>query len=275
MHGFRGPRVARLSTGVMLAALLIVAGCAGGIPGGGGGGGGGGGSLPGRMFLSDSVTEAGRPRPLVDGTRIELNVSDNGYIGASAGCNSFSGPVTIERGRLVVGDLASTDMACTPELEAQDEWLAGVLTADPAYALQGPRLQLTTGRTVIGLVDREVAEPDRPLEGTTWQLDTIVVDDAVSSLPPETGATLEFGDGSVLVRVVDCNQGSGDVVIGESTIDVGVLQMTLRACEQGPAEVESAVTGVLNGRIGYEIDGDTLTLTHPSTRGLVLRAAGR
>jgi heat shock protein HslJ len=277
MHGFRGPRVARLSLGFVLAAVSIVAGCAGGIPGGGGAGGGGGGAggggtLAGRTFLSESVTEHGRPRPLVEGTRIRLGFTENGYVTASAGCNLLSGPVQVERGRLVVGDLSSTDMACTPELGAQDEWLAGVISADPAYALGGSRLRLAVGGTAIVLVDRQVADPDRPLEGPSWQLEGIVDGDAVSSVPAGTGATLEFGDGQVLLRVEECNQGGGDVVIGESTLAVGPLRMTLRACEQHPAEVEAAVTGVLTGTIAYEIDADMLTLTHPGGRGLVLRA---
>jgi heat shock protein HslJ len=281
MHGFRGPRVARLSLGLVLAAASIVAGCAGGIPGSGGGGGaggggagggGGGGSLTGRTFLSESVTEHGRPRPLVDGTRIRLGFTENGYVTASAGCNILSGPVRVERDRLVVGDLSSTDMACSPELGAQDEWLAGVLAADPAHVVAGPRLRLAADGTVIRLVDREVAEPDRPLEGPTWQLEGIVDGDAVSSVPAGAGATLVFGDGQVLVQVENCNQGGGDVVIGETTIAVGPLRMTRRACEQGPTEVEAAVTGVLAGDVAYSIDADRLMLTNPGGQGLVLRA---
>jgi heat shock protein HslJ len=277
MHGFRGPRVARLSLGLVLATVLIVAGCAGtpggaGGGGGGGAGGGGGGALTGRTFLSESVTEHGRPRPLVAGTRIRLSFTESGYVTASAGCNLLSGPVRVERNRLVVGDLSSTDMACSPELGAQDEWLAGVLAADPAYVLHGARLRLTAGGTVIGLVDREVAEPDVPLESATWHLEGIADGDAVSSVPAGAGADLTFRDGQVLVQVEHCNQGGGDVVIGESTLTVGPLRMTRMACQQGPAEVEAAVTEVLAGTITYATDADVLTLTHPGGQGLVLRA---
>jgi heat shock protein HslJ len=125
---------------------------------------------------------------------------------------------------------------------------------------------------VWGRAARVGAPPPRPLEGPTWRLEGIVDGDAVSSVPAGTGATLEFGDGQVLLRVENCNQGGGDVVIDQSTLAVGPLRMTLRACEQHPAEVEAAVTGVLTGRITYEIDADVLTLTHPGGRGLVLRA---
>lgn len=254
--------------------------CAGTPPGVGGGGGGGGaeggsdggGSLAGRTFVSESVTEDGRPRPLVEGTRIDLTVADDGgSISAEAGCNILLGQLEITRHRLVVGDLSSTDMACTPERGDQDEWLAGFLAADPAYALHGPRLRLTVGTTVIELVDREAVDPDRPLEGTTWRLESIVRGDVVASLPAGTGATVVFEDASLLVAVDDCNRGSAAVEIGPSTIGVGLLRMSLMACEQHPAEVEAAVVGVLAGEVSYGIDADLLTLTRADA-SLVLRA---
>jgi heat shock protein HslJ len=258
---------------LVLAAASAVVGCASNLPGVVVDDLGTTGSLAGRTFLSESVTEDGQPRPLVDGTRIELSFSEDGRVTASAGCNFASAPVEVVRGRILVGDLATTEMACARELHDQDEWLAGVLAADPAHVLRGSRLRLEADGVVIGLVDREVAQPDRPLERTVWELDSIVDGDTVSSLPAGTGATLVFGDGRVVIRVENCNQGSGDVEIGGSEIEVGVLRMTLRACEQHPSEVEAAVTMVLNGRIGYQIDADMLTLAHPNGRALVLRGS--
>src|SRR2546423_11077938 len=79
----------------------------------------------GRTFLSTSVTENGRPRPVVDGTRISLTfVADGHRLGAQAGCNQMGGPAAFEGGRLVVGDLATTEMGCDAPRHAQDEWLA-------------------------------------------------------------------------------------------------------------------------------------------------------
>jgi heat shock protein HslJ len=259
---------------VMLAVVMAVGGCATTPPAGGGGGGGGGGagSLAGRSFVSESVTENGRPRPLVEGTEIALTFPSDGGISARAGCNHMSGSLEVQRHRLMVGDLTMTEMACSPELGEQDEWLAGLLTADPAYRLRGDSLRLQVGGTVVELVDQEVAEPGQPLEGPTWLLDTLIDGDALSTLPPGTGASLVFGDGGVGLNVENCNVGNGDVAIGESEIEVGPLMMTLRACEEDPAMVEAAVTSVLQGTITYEIAGDHLTLRHPSGKGLILRA---
>jgi heat shock protein HslJ len=167
MHGSRGRRVVpvpRVPLVLVLAAASAVVGCASNVPGVGVDDPGTTGSLAGRTFLSESVTEDGQPRPLVEGTRIELDFSEDGRVTASAGCNFASAPVEVERGRILVGDLATTEMGCARELHDQDEWLAGVLAADPAHVLHGSRLRLEADGVVIGLVDREVAQPDRPLE---------------------------------------------------------------------------------------------------------------
>src|SRR5262245_63953243 len=47
----------------------------------------------------------------------------------------------------------------------------------------GDKLTLTSGTTVVSLQDREVAEPDLPLTGTTWTVDTLLAGGAASSIP--------------------------------------------------------------------------------------------
>ena len=230
------------------------------------------GSLADREFLSTAVTEDGQPRALIDGTRVRLQFHD-GRLTADAGCNTLDGQVEIEPDRLVLDQLAVTEMGCDPERHAQDEWLSGVLAAGPAYTLDGADLRLESGTTVLELTDREVTDPDRPLEATRWELDGIVDGDAVSSVPAGGGATLVFEDGQVSFEIEGCNQGGGDVTIADTSIEVGQLTTTLMGCVPPAADVEAAVTSVLAGDITYAVEAGTLTLTHPSGRGLVLRAA--
>jgi len=228
-------------------------------------------SLVGRTFLSESVTEADAARPLVDGTQIRITFSDDGRITASAGCNTLGGAVEIEPERIVVEPLSMTEMGCDPPRHAQDEWLADFLSADPAYALDGDRLRLSAGQTTVELVDRRVADPDRPLEGTRWSLDAIIDGDAVSSVPGQVAATLRFGAGRVAVDVEGCNEGEADVEVAEDELRFGPLVMTDVACHGAPAEVEAAVVAVLDGTIGYHIEAASLTLEHPDGKGLTLR----
>lgn len=251
--------------------------------------------LLGRTFLSESVTEDGEPRTLLEGTRIEITFGDDGRINLNAGCNSIGGPVAIGAHKLVVDELSSTAAGCIPdELHEQDEWLSGILHSDPTYVLDGDRLRLESAGSVIEMLDRTVADPDptvvapdptvadpnptvadpdRPLDGTTWQLDGIVTGDAASSLVQGTGATLVFRDGRVEVSIEGCNQGSAAVTIGETEIEAGPLAMTRMACPPDITTVETAVTTVLDGTITYTIEASSLTLTHPSGNGLTLTAA--
>ena len=48
--------------------------------------------------------------------------------------------------------------------------------------------------------------------------------------------------------------------------------MTRKACPPGIMRLEAAVLGVVEGEVTFEIDADRLTLTHPSGKGLQLRA---
>ena len=233
---------------------------------------GGAARLTGRSFLSDSVSVGGNPRPLVAGTQIRLTFSTDHRISASAGCNILGGTVRIEDDRLTVDNLGSTEMGCDPARHSQDEWLATFLSANPSYVLDGARLQLRSNDTVIELVDREVADPDRSLRTTVWALDGLIDGSAASSIPAGTSATMVFGNEDVDVTIASCNQISGSVKIATSTIEFGQLVTTDVACTGPAAQLEAAIAAVLDGRVTYAIEAASLRLTHPNGKGLTLRA---
>lgn len=219
--------------------------------------------MSGRTFVSESVTG----HELVPDTRVQVEFRDGG-VSVTAGCNHLFGALRIEGERLFVESMGGTEMGCDPRRHAQDEWIQDLLGAGPTYELDGDRLRLTVGEVVLTLLDSEVATPDRPLEGTTWIVDGIVDGDAASSVPGNDETTLVFADGEVAVR--SCNQGSAKVTIDGDALVIGALAMTKMACED--MIVETHVSAVLDGRITYAIDASTLTLTHPSGKGLMLRA---
>jgi len=229
--------------------------------------GSGGGSLGGRTFLSSESTHA-----LVDGTRVRLEFRDD-ELRAHAGCNHLFGEVTSTAdGVLSVGQMGGTEMGCDPDLHAQDEWLVAFLTSEPAWSLDGDTLTLTGETDTLVLLDREVADPDRPLEGTTWTVDGIIEGDAVSSVPQGAAATLTIADGRISGEA-GCNSFSGPVEIRDGEIVITGLESTLKACEDARGELEEAVFAVLGAeRIGYEIEAARLTLTGDGGRGLVLLA---
>ena len=221
--------------------------------------------LEGRTFLSTGVLG----RLLVAGSRVRLRFG-GGQVGASAGCNSMGGPYTIVGDRLVAHQLATTEMACDPALMDQDRWLASLLDG-ATIALAGDVLTLAKDGVGLTLLDREVADPDRPLIGTRWVVDGLVSGDAVSSVPAGVVEALTFAAGRVDVEA-GCNRGGGAVIVTDSTITFGPIALTKMACPGTAMDVERAVTAVLTGEVRYAIEAGTLTLD-AAAAGLTLRAA--
>ena len=220
--------------------------------------------LEGRTFLSTGVLG----RLLVAASRVRLRFG-GGQVGASAGCNSMGGPYTIVGDRLVAHQLATTEMACDPALMDQDRWLASLLDG-ATIALAGDVLTLAKDGVGLTLLDREVADPDRPLIGTRWVVDGLVSGDAVSSVPAGVVAALTFAAGRVDVEA-GCNRGGGAVIVTDSTITFGPIALTKMACPGTAMDVERAVTAVLTGEVRYAIEAGTLTLD-AAAAGLTLRA---
>jgi heat shock protein HslJ len=265
--GARGRR--RRLVAALVLALAAVTGCGDAtVPvSGDNGDAGSGEDLEGRTYESTEV----RGRDLVDGTTVTVSFA-GGQLGASAGCNSMSGPARWHEGRLeVAGQLATTMIACPADLQAQDEWLAGLLTSSPSLSLAGSTL--TIGEEP-GLTLEEVA--DLPVEGTRWALESLVDGDSVSSVPTDLGAELTIRtDGTRLDVSTGCNEGAAPVTVQPSrapssgTLSVGALATTDMTCPQVARGIEAHVLAVLEGEVAYEVDGDRLTLTKDGL-GLVL-----
>jgi heat shock protein HslJ len=226
--------------------------------------------LRGRTFLSTGVTEDGKPRPLADRTKVTFRFMNDGRLLADAGCNTMSGEANLRGGRLEVSGLGMTEMGCDPPRHQQDTWLAKFLESTPSWRLDGSNLVVSSGNTELALLDKAVAEPDLPLLGSWWTVDTITDGATASSTPAGAPATLKFGDGTVEVDT-GCNRGSGGFTVSDNKIRFTGVATTKIACEPERASLENAVLTVLNGEVTYDIDSDRLTLKQPSGKALGLR----
>lgn len=221
-------------------------------------------------WLSIAVTEDGADRPLVDGTQIRLSFTD-GQLGATAGCNSVGGPYRIEGGLLLFEGGGMTEMGCDDERHAQDDWLLGFLSSRPSMVVGDDKLTLTSGETVVTLQDSEVAEPDLPLTGTRWTVDSIISGDTVSSVPNGARATLTFTDDGRIEANTGCNTGSGSYEVSGASLRISEFFITLGGCDGPTAQLESALTAVIKpGQLEYAIDASSLTLMS-GDQGLALR----
>jgi heat shock protein HslJ len=246
---------------------------AGGTTGGSDGGttgGSDGGNPPdvdGREFVSTEV----EGHQLVEGSTIRLTFQD-GNVSANAGCNTMSGGYTFEGDVLRVELLATTEMACPDPLMDQDAFVSGLLTSGPTVTVDGDTLTLTSGEETITMLDREVAEPDLPLEGTSWVLDGIVANEAISSVPVGVEASLLIEDGQASIAT-GCNNGSTSVEVTDQTLTFGPIATTMMLCEDDANQTQDAVLATLDGEVDYAIESDRLSISNPNGRGLEYRAA--
>lgn len=231
-------------------------------------------TLDGRTFLSTKVDGPA----LAPGTVIRITFQ-NGNVSVNAGCNGFGGPYRVDGNNLIVGQIVTTEIGCAPNLMAQDQWIAGLISAS-TIGLDGNTLTLALSGIRVTFLDRVVADPDRPLLGTRWVVDGLINGGTVSSAPlgGGAGASFTFTDGSVgnedhlLALDTGCNTGSASAKIDGSSITLGTLSLTKKACGQGLAALEQAVTTVARGTMAYSIVADQLTLMTAGV-GLTLRAA--
>ena len=207
--------------------------------------------LSGLRFVSSDVTGY----DLVEGTEITMAFDDEA-LSVNAGCNTMNGGYEITDGAFVAGQFAMTMMACDESLMAQDTWLSEFLSAAPAISLDGSTLSLTSDETTIVLAEVEPAG----LVGTAWTVTGTVANEAVSSVPMDSTASITIGDDNTVAVNTGCNTGSGSVEVTDTTLVFGPIAITKMACPPEQTELENSVLSVLQGEVSYEIDGDTLSL---------------
>jgi heat shock protein HslJ len=217
-------------------------------------------AIDGATFLSESVTG----RDLVADSVLNLSF-DNGLVGGDAGCNQIGGAeYDIVAGALVLtSPLAMTEMACMepPGLMEQEQWYVEFLGSRPSISKDGDRLTLDADGVTVVFLDRRVADPDLPLEGTAWQVTSAIEGDAVSSVP--SGGSLEFDDGTVVVRT-GCNNGTGSYELSDDgeSVTFGPVALTKMACvDEEASRLESTMLATLSGTVDVEIVASSLTLS--------------
>ena len=228
------------------------------------------GGLAGREFWSTGLDG----HDLVPDTVVSIRFGQDGSLGVNAGCNSMGGTWSVAGGVLTARIDSTTDMGCDAPRMAQDGWVAEFLNSGPSTTTDGDTLILASAGITMTLLDRQVADPDQPLEGTTWILDAIQVgagdSGSVSSMPAGVRATVRL-DGDRLSVDTGCNTGGAAVTVDGGTLAIGPLGLTKRACLEAAAAVERSMTQTLQGDVAFELDGQVLRLLGPDG-GLHFRA---
>ena len=207
--------------------------------------------LSGRGFVSSDVTGY----DLVDGSEITMNFLDDAA-SVNAGCNTMNGGYEITDGAFVAAQFAMTMMACDDPLMAQDTWLSEFLASSPSISLDGSTLSFSGDDVTITLDEIDPAA----LVGTTWTVTGTVANEAVSSVPMDSTASITIADDGTVAVNTGCNTGSGSIEVGGDTLTFGPIAITKMACPPEQTALETSVLAVVQGEVAYEIDGSNLSL---------------
>jgi heat shock protein HslJ len=209
----------------------------------------------------DFLLESARGYTPVAGTTMRLSFRES-ELSFSAGCNGHFGSYSLCGRKLCVSQLGSTEMGCDPALNAQDTWLSSFFLATPGLTQAGAALTLEGTDATLEFLDREVANPDRPLAGRTWAIDTLISNGAASNVPSPTTPTLQFGaDGSLSVFTT-CNTGTGSYTRSSQTLALSAVAYTEGACGTGGnATIQAGIQSVIQaGEVTFEIEATRLTI---------------
>ncbi|MEV2220902.1 META domain-containing protein [Nocardia vinacea] len=231
------------------------------------------GSPMGRTFVSTGV----EGQQIPGGGPMTLTFAD-GKISANSGCNTADGTVDLTDGILHIGTLSSTLMACPDERSQADSWQDKVLTSLPKWRVDDSTLTLTGKETTVTLLDKKVAQPDKPLIGTIWIVSALMTPDAQirSQTLDDMKPTLTIAADGGVAGSAGCNRMTGHATASPTangpdvTFQIGTTKM---ACAPEIMEVERAVLMALDGKTTATIDADSLILRNTNGFGLTLRAA--
>jgi heat shock protein HslJ len=200
----------------------------------------------------------------VEGTTVRLSFFDATSLSISGGCNSQSGSYSVCDGRLCLSELSRTEIGCESALHDQDTWLSDFFLASPLVTQSGARLTLESPEAILSFLDREVADPDRPLVGPTWRIDTLIRGNGASAGASSVSSapTVEFQPDGEYGVFTGCNTGYGTYTAGNGSIILTEPLYTEAGCDPSVSMVQEHVVAVFAaGTVAYEIEARRLTLS--------------
>jgi heat shock protein HslJ len=90
---------------------------------------------------------------VLDGTQLTATFSTDSRVSGSSGCNLYSGRAEAQTGRLAIGSLASTLMACQADgVMSQERRYLAALQAATSFSVSGDELRLGRSASEVTLV---------------------------------------------------------------------------------------------------------------------------
>ena len=222
-----------------------------------GGSGGTGGTIDGTSWALKTYDVSGTATAVPAGTRVDAKFAD-GRVSGFAGCNVYNAPVTISGATIKVGAAATTLMACDADKTALEKAYLGNLATAATFTATSDTLTMfdSAGKSILVYS----AAAANPLEGS-WDV-TGYNNGKQATVSPVTGSTLTaiFTPDQVSGSA-GCNTYSGGYTIEGTTLKIGPLASTMKACaDEAVNTQEQQFLAALQAATTFAQTGNILTL---------------
>jgi len=184
---------------------------------------------------------------------------DGKTVSGESGCNAYHAPYTVNGRRMTIGkDVATTLRACPPGPTAVERTYLQRLRRVTGFRIRGKTLSLSSRTNEVLLTYRASVGAEQIIG--RWEATGYYTGTAISSVVPNSTITAEFtatdvsGDGG-------CNMYSGPYQVSGSTISIGPLNSTLRACaDEAVNTQETQYLTALELAASFSVTGSRLDL---------------
>jgi heat shock protein HslJ len=193
--------------------------------------------------------------------RYTIAFQPDGSVQIRADCNHVLGTYTVNGSALSIQLGPSTLVACPPDSQA-DAFMAS-LGQVSSYTVSGNNLELGLGSG--GGKMQLKALPPPQLVGPEWQLSAYNNGrNAVQSVAIGSQPTATFGSDGTISGSGGCNNFSGTYQSTGSTLSIGPLASTQKACDQPIMDQETAYLAALERTATYRFEDGRLVLVDSS-----------
>jgi heat shock protein HslJ len=192
---------------------------------------------------------------------VTLDISADGRINGSDGCNRYGGSVTVDGNAIRIGrDLAGTLMACPGEIEARSRAYRDALRDAASFSIGNGHLKL---QDPLGQVLAVFARADLSLVGVQWEvLAYNHGKQALTSLLRDTRLSASSAAAERAAGHAGCNRYFAPYTLAGEALTIGGAGATRMACAEpaGLMQQEALFRAALASVANYRIDGDKLEL---------------
>ena len=183
---------------------------------------------------------------------------ERGQVSGDDGCNRFSGGYSQSGSALRFGPLAGTRRHCPGAAVEVGTRVTAALEATRSFALRGGELVLRDAGGAELLRYRASAPH---VEGH-WEATSVLYADGIHSVIIGTTLTADFATGGKLSGSGGCNDFSGGYTAQDTTLRIGPLVSTQKACAgpEGANEQEQGYLAALESARTFDQAGDALTI---------------